>query len=379
MNEEPAALQIRLNHVLDMAPDAIIATDASQRITLFNKSAERIFGYHAEEVLGQFLDVLLPPQLAAAHRRYVDAFARGPETLQDMSARESIVGRHKSGRQFPAEASISKYVDGGEINFIAVVRDITVRRQAEEELRNRDQAIAKLNERLLKDNARLAALNSELEAFSYSVSHDLRAPLRAIDGFSRMLQQEFGEAGLDERAQDYLARICRAAQRMSMLIDDLLTLARISRAEVTRLNVDLSEQVREVLTTLRAAAAERPAEFRIADGIHASADVRLLRIALENLLANAWKFTGDRSPARIEFGTTERDGSLAYYVRDNGVGFDMTYAGKLFGAFQRLHDDRKFPGDGIGLAIVKRIINLHGGRIWAEAEQDKGATFFFTL
>lgn len=232
--------------------------------------------------------------------------------------------------------------------------------------------------RIEQNNTELKAVNKELEAFSYSVSHDLRAPLRAIDGFSQVLQEDSAEH-LDEAGRDCTARIRRSTQHMGTLIDDMLNLARITRLDLTRTHVDLSTLAREIADTLLASAPDREAEFDIAAGMKAHGDSHLLRIALNNLLNNAWKFTAARSPARIEFGQKRGDGETVYYVRDNGVGFDMTYVGKLFGAFQRLHSVREFPGTGIGLATVQRVINKHGGRVWAEAEPDKGATFYFTL
>jgi signal transduction histidine kinase len=241
-----------------------------------------------------------------------------------------------------------------------------------------ERHIQELNERLSRDNAELQALNKELEAFSYSVSHDLRAPLRAIDGFSQALLEDQAER-LDESGRDSLMRVRRAAQRMGVLIDDLLKLARITRAELSVDDIDLSALAREIVEDLQAHAPQRRAEFVIASGLGARGDPRLVRVALENLLSNAWKFTAGREPARIEFGATVADGGPAYFVRDNGIGFDMAYAEKLFGAFQRLHDSHRFPGTGVGLATVQRIIHKHGGRVWAQAENDKGATFYFTL
>jgi signal transduction histidine kinase len=224
----------------------------------------------------------------------------------------------------------------------------------------------------------LAAANQDLEAFSYSVSHDLRAPLRSIDGFSQVLQEDYA-AKLDREGIACTERIRRAAQRMAMLIDDLLNLSRIGRADLKRMNVDLTALGREIAETLMEHAPDRPAEFAIEEGMRTSGDSGMLRIALENLLSNSWKFTAGRTPARIEFGRRESEGEVICYVRDNGAGFDMAYAGKLFGAFQRLHDAKDFPGTGIGLAIVQRVMTKHGGRIWAEAESGKGATFYFTL
>jgi signal transduction histidine kinase len=226
--------------------------------------------------------------------------------------------------------------------------------------------------------AELAAVNKDLEAFSYSVSHDLRAPLRSIDGFTKILAEDYAK-DLDAAGREHAARIRRAAQRMGELIDDMLNLAKVSRADLRRAEIDLSALAREIADTLRERSPDRKATFVIAEPIEAKADSGLLRIALDNLLGNAWKFTSNREPAKIEIGTRVVDGEPACYVRDNGAGFDMAYAGKLFQAFQRLHDAKEFPGTGIGLAIVHRIVTKHGGRIWAESEPGKGTTFYFTL
>jgi signal transduction histidine kinase len=252
-----------------------------------------------------------------------------------------------------------------------VVRDITERRQAE-------VRIGGLNRDLERRLAELGTVNRELEAFSYSVSHDLRAPLRAIDGFSQALLDEYG-ARLDDEGRDYLGRVRAAAQRMGELIDDLLDLSRVSRREMRREPVDLSAIARTVVQQLRRAAPGREVDAVIAEGLVAEGDAHLLRIALENLVGNAWKFTGPRARSRIEIGAVHADGIATYFVADDGVGFDMAYADKLFGAFQRLHGMREFPGTGIGLATVQRIVLRHGGRVWARAEVGKGATFYFTL
>lgn len=224
----------------------------------------------------------------------------------------------------------------------------------------------------------LSAANKELEAFSYSVSHDLRGPLRAIDGFGQALLEDYGER-LDAEGQDYLARVRAAARRMGQLIDDLLKLSRITRSEIRREEVDLSGLAHAIALELREQDPQRQAEFAIDPAMRAHGDRELLRIALENLLGNAWKFTRDNEDARIEFSQTEHEDGLAYFVRDNGVGFDMAYGDKVFGAFQRLHDEREFPGTGVGLATVQRIVHKHGGRVWTRAEAGKGATFYFTL
>lgn len=229
-----------------------------------------------------------------------------------------------------------------------------------------------------KRSAELEAANKELEAFCYSVSHDLRSPLRGIDGFSQALLEDYS-AHVDETGQDYLRRIRAGSQRMSTLIDDLLNLSRYTRVEMRREPTDLSEIGSSVADELRMLQPAREVEFVIAPRLHSESDPRLMRVVLENLLGNAWKFTSKKKHARIEFGKTDDNGSSAFYVKDNGAGFDPAYTTRLFGAFQRLHGVSEFPGTGIGLASVQRIIHRHGGRVWAESAVDQGATFYFTL
>lgn len=250
-------------------------------------------------------------------------------------------------------------------------KQIAERKEAEEEIKE-------LNEDLTRRAVELEALNKELEAFSYSVSHDLRAPLRGVDGFSQALLEDYA-GKLDTKGQNYLQRVRAAAQHMAQLIDDLLQLSRVTRSELSRARIDLSAMARAVATELQKSQPERQAEFVIAEGLVADGDQRLLRLALENLLGNAWKFTSKRPRATIEFGVVERNGKPTYFVRDNGAGFDMAYAGNLFGPFQRLHTSDEFPGTGIGLATAQRLVHRHGGSIWAEAKVDQGATFYFTL
>jgi light-regulated signal transduction histidine kinase (bacteriophytochrome) len=262
------------------------------------------------------------------------------------------------------EISWSSWRTAEGVFFTAILGDITERKAAEEEMRVR--------------NAQLDAANKELEAFSYSVSHDLRAPLRGIDGFSQALLEDCADK-LEEAEKSHLHRIRAGTQRMGVLIDDLLNLSRVARAEMHREGVDVSVLARSIAAELQKTQSERRAEFRIEDGIEAMGDPHLLRIVLENLLGNAWKFTSKRACARIEVGRTNHNGTRAYFVRDNGAGFDPAYAGKLFGAFQRLHGMTEFPGTGVGLATVQRIIHRHGGKIWAEGAVEKGASFFFTL
>lgn len=257
------------------------------------------------------------------------------------------------------------------VSLASAIVEAFERMRAEEEIRQ-------LNESLSQRAAELEVSNKELEAFAYSVSHDLRAPLRHIDGFGKILLEKYaGE--LDEQGRRYLQVIGKATKTMGQLIDDLLKLSRVTRAELRRQSVNLSEIAESILAELRVEQPERQVDTAVASDVVVDADPQLLRIVLDNLLGNAWKFTARRPVASIEVGVTWQDDKPAYYVKDNGAGFDMAYAGKLFGAFQRLHSAKEFTGSGIGLATVQRIIHRHRGRVWAEGVVDKGATFYFTL
>ena len=240
------------------------------------------------------------------------------------------------------------------------------------------QARDELEQRVIERTTQFEVANKELESFSYSVSHDLRAPLRSIDGFSQALLEDHGDK-LDDQGRSDLQRVHAATRRMGQLIDDMLNLARVSRGEMQREAVDLSSLVKSIAAELKAAEPERRVDLAIADGVGTQGDARLLRILLENLLRNAWKFTGKHPTAQIEFGTSQNNGKPVYFVRDDGAGFDMAYAGKLFGTFQRLHATTEFNGTGVGLATVQRIAHRHGGKVWAEGKVDQGATFYFTL
>lgn len=292
-------------------------------------------------------------------------------------------------------------INAGADDFVAKSSDLEVlrarvraqlrRKQFEDENRSiREQLLQKELEVAVAHSARelaetraafvgeLERKNKELEAFSYSVSHDLRAPLRSIDGFSQLLLQDYA-AQLDTKARDYLRRVCAAARRMGDLTDDLLSLSRVAGAELTRHSVDLSGIVREILQELKRKDPHRQVEFQVAKSLPAQADSRLMRVALDNLIGNAWKFTAKISGARVEIGAEQKEAGPVFFIRDNGAGFDMSYAENLFRPFQRLHTEAEFPGTGIGLATVHRIIDRHGGRIWAEGEVGKGATFYFTI
>jgi PAS domain S-box-containing protein len=358
--------ETRFRSLLELAPDAVAITDDRGAIVLINGQAEALFGRGRDEIIGHLIDRFVPGLWQEA--RVPERLAKAPGEMR--GARVETRGVRKDG-DFPAAVTLSPVATADGTLVFCDIRDITLVKENESRIRE-------LNDDLKLRNAELETVNRELESFSYSVSHDLRAPLRAIDGFSQALTEDAGDA-LDATSRSHLVRIRKATQRMGHLIDDLIRLARVMRAETSADTVDLTAMVEEIARGLKEGTPGRCANFRIESGLVATGDPQLIRVAVENLLDNAWKFTAARAETDIEFGRTEIDGAAAYFVRDNGAGFDMTYAGKLFGPFQRLHDAGQFPGTGIGLATVQRIIGKHGGRIWAEAKPEAGATFYFTL
>lgn len=362
--------EAQFRDLLQSAPDAVLITDDAGRIELVNTETERLFGYHREELIGRDIEILVPARYRTRHVDHRNGYVAAART-RSMGAGLELYGVRKGGSEFPVSVSLSPTQTDRGLKVFCDVRDITDQRASENKIQD-------LNRRLQQDNAELAAVNKELEAFSYSVSHDLRAPLRAIDGFSQALIEDAGPQ-LNGEHLSHLNRVRQAAQRMGLLIDDLIKLARVTRSELKIADVDLSAIAQQTVAGLQDAAPERQAEIVIAPSLYAKGDPTLMQVALDNLMNNSWKFTAPRAPAKIEFGRTQIDGRSVYYVRDNGVGFDMSYAGKMFGAFQRFHDAREFAGTGIGLATVQRIIHKHGGRIWAESQPGNGATFYFTL
>jgi CHASE3 domain sensor protein len=299
-------------------------------------------------------------------------------TAEMAADEERLLQTRVEARTESARASLTAVLVGSLLaGLLLLTAGILIRHDIKARIRA-EQLAKTLNLKLDMHALELETTNKELEAFCYSVSHDLRAPLRTISGFSDALRDDCAQQ-LSTEGNSHLLRICSATDRMGRLIDDLLNLSRVSRSEMCKEPIDLGSIARSVLGDLRQADPQRQVEYTQAPNLAASGDARLIRVVLDNLLRNAWKFTSRRPDARIEFGTTSDPGGRAFFVRDNGAGFDMKYADKLFGAFQRLHAMTEYPGTGVGLATAQRIVHRHGGRIWASAQPDQGATFFFTL
>ncbi len=350
---------------LDAATDATFVFDPrTLRFSYVNEGAVQQMGYSREELLHMTPLDIKPEFDEPKFRAMIEPLVRGQQEVHTFTT----IHRRKDGVDVPVEANVQCVGAGtDQARLIAVVRDITARKKGEEEIRRGGELLELAN-----------AANKELDAFSYSVSHDLRAPLRSIDGFSHALLEDCaGE--LNEQGKDYLNRIRAASQRMGQLIDDLLGLSRMTRCELQREPVDLSALAISSADDVRKIWPDRQVELIVAPGLHVQGDRRLLQVVLDNLLGNAWKFTSKRERAVIEVGKVVHEGTTAYFVRDNGVGYDMVYAAKLFGAFERLHAMTEYPGTGIGLATVQRIVARHGGRVWAEGRVGEGATFYFTL
>ena len=359
---------------VDAAPNAMVMLDDEGKITLVNSQTEKLFGYRREELLGQPVDILVPPRFRNKHPAYRAEFMSDPRA-RAMGAGRDLYGLRKDGTEFPVEIGLNPIETNQGKWVLSAIVDITERKRAEQEIQRLNQ---ELEQRVIERTAALTAANGELEAFSYTVSHDLRAPLRQIAGFSNILAEEC-EPILSAESRRHLQRVQDGAQQMGVLIDDLLNLARIGRQVVSPRLTPLNWLIQAALEDLNSEASGRQIEWKIEDMGSAECDPGLLKQVFVNLLSNSIKYTRGRDPATIHIGQTRSNGERSIFVRDNGAGFEMEYAGKLFGVFQRLHKARDFEGTGVGLAIVRRIIQKHGGRVWAVAEPDKGATFFFTL
>ncbi len=362
----------RLAAIVDSSDDAIIGKALDGTIANWNLGAEKVFGYSSREAVGKPMRMLLPPERANEESDILARVGRGESVVHFETVRV-----RKDGKHIDVSVTISPIKDGSGaiVGASKIARDISDRKAAELEIQMLNN---QLEERVALRTAELATVNHELEAFSYSVSHDLRAPLRHVSGFSQLLVEEFGST-LDPVARHYVDRIQAGTKQMGLLVDELLGLARVGRHALVLQATKLNGLIAEVVAMLQPESEGRQVEWAISDLPEVECDPVLVRQVLQNLLSNALKFTRPRAHAIIEISRQEFNGQPVFMVRDNGIGFNMKYVDKLFGVFQRLPRTEDFEGTGIGLATVQRIVHKHGGRVWAEAELDKGATFYFTL
>ncbi len=377
-----------LAEILDIADDAIITVNAAQAITMFNRGAERIFGYKVDEALGRPLEILLPDRFRNSHHGLVEGFAVAPDAARVMAERREIYGRRKDGSEFPAEASIAKLVLDTGLVFTVILRDVTARKAAEEALqrahdeleirvRERTAELRDSNRRLAQQARELARSNADLEQFAYVASHDLQEPLRMVASYTQLLVKRY-RGRIDADADDFLNYIVDGALRMQRLINDLLAFSRVGTRGRELEPTPLAAVMQRVLANLKAAIDESGAAIRVDDLPTVWADATQMELLLQNLVSNGIKFRRE-APPMIRIAALRGEGEWQLSVADQGIGIDPQYAERIFVIFQRLHTAADYPGTGIGLAICKRIVERHGGRIWVSAEAGSGSSFCFTL
>ncbi len=360
--------------LFESAPDPVVIVTEDGRIELVNRRTEEMFGYRRDELIGSPIEVLVPERARGVHVANREGYVREAH-VRPMGVGLELSGRRKDGSEVPVEISLSPVEVDGRLLVMSTVRDISERKAAHDAIRRLNE---ELEERVRQRTAQLETANAELEAFSYSVSHDLRAPLRAVDGFARIVGEQH-EDEVPEKIRRYLGLIRKSAQEMGALIDGLLSFSRLGQQALVLRQLELEPLVHKVVAELRAQQNGGTAEVTIGELPSVSADAVLLRQVFVNLVANALKYTRGRDEARVEIGCREQGAERVFFVADNGIGFDMRYADKLFKVFQRLHRAEDYEGSGLGLALADRIVRRHGGRMWAEGEEGAGATSYFTL
>jgi len=397
-----AASDARFAVILAIADDAIISIDETQRITLFNRGAERVFGYAAREVIGQPLECLMPERFGASHQSRIHEFGGSAEAARIMAQRQAIFGRRKNGEEFPAEASISKLRVGAGTVFTVILRDISVRKAAELALqRAHDELELRVQERTAELEQRnlqlqqevqerelaerrlamqaqeLARSNADLEQFASVASHDLQEPLRMVASYTQLLVKRY-RGRIDADADEFMTFIVDGALRMQRLINDLLTFSRLGTRGKDFKPTSLKTVMQRVMVNLQPMIQESGAAVRVASLPTVASDETQMEMLLQNLVSNAIKFRGGEPPS-VAVDAARQDGEWVISVADQGIGIDPKYAERIFVIFQRLHTSAEYPGTGIGLAICKKIVERHGGRIWVASEPGHGATFSFTL